>query len=154
MKAKCRKCGDTIEVTRPREFKSCRCGAIGLDYGDGYYYRVCGNPENFDGEVKGIPRIKDIERISDIDSMEPGSTITIDGHKMTVKKCINKNRDGLASIDLSSLAKATTTFNEPIIISRAEVKPVMIDNFWAEMTEHFKALAKLCEEKSEEITSK
>lgn len=31
MKAKCKKCGDTVEVTRPREFKSCKCGAISLD---------------------------------------------------------------------------------------------------------------------------
>lgn len=59
MKAKCRKCGDTVEVTRPREFKSCKCGAISLDYGDGYYYRVGGNPEDFDGEIEGAPIIHD-----------------------------------------------------------------------------------------------
>lgn len=28
-------------------------------------------------------------------------------------------------------------------------KAIKIDNFWAEMAEYFKALAKLCEEKSE-----
>ena len=66
MKAKCRKCGDTVEVTKPREFKSCKCGAIALDYGDPpYYSRVCGNPENFDGEIEGAPKI----RFAD-DSME------------------------------------------------------------------------------------
>lgn len=59
MKAKCRKCGDTIEVTKPREFKSCKCGAINLDYGDGeYYFRVGGNPEDFDGEIEDAPKIR------------------------------------------------------------------------------------------------
>ena len=55
MKAKCKKCGDTVEVTKLREYKTCKCGAIGLDYGDGYYYRVCGSPEDFDGEIEGAP---------------------------------------------------------------------------------------------------
>ncbi|MBR2492233.1 MAG: hypothetical protein IKB64_02035 [Paludibacteraceae bacterium] len=59
MKAKCRKCGDTVEVARLREYKSCKCGAIGLDYGDGYYYRVCGDPEDFEGEIEDIPQIND-----------------------------------------------------------------------------------------------
>ena len=65
MKAKCKKCGDTVEVTRPREFKSCKCGAINLDYGDGEnYYRVGGNPEDFDGEIEDAPKIR--ERAMDI----------------------------------------------------------------------------------------
>lgn len=65
MKAKCKKCGDVIEVIRPREYKSCKCGAIGLDYGDGeYYFRVCGSPEDFDGDIEGVPTIK--ERATDI----------------------------------------------------------------------------------------
>lgn len=59
MKAKCKKCGDTVEVTRPREFKSCKCGAIALDYGDGYYFRVGGNLEDFDGEIEDVPKIND-----------------------------------------------------------------------------------------------
>lgn len=59
MKAKCKKCGDTVEVTRPREFKSCKCGAINLDYGDGYYFRVGGSPEDFDGEIEDVPKIND-----------------------------------------------------------------------------------------------
>lgn len=60
MKAKCRKCGDTVEVTRPGEYKSCKCGAIALDYGDGEnYFRVCGNPEDFDGEIEDVPKMLD-----------------------------------------------------------------------------------------------
>lgn len=59
MKAKCRKCGDTVEVTRPKECKSCKCGAINLDYGDGYYFRVGGNLEDFDGEIEDVPKIND-----------------------------------------------------------------------------------------------
>lgn len=59
MKAKCKKCGDTVEVTKPKEFKSCKCGAIALDYGDGYYYRVGGNLEDFDGEIEDVPKIND-----------------------------------------------------------------------------------------------
>lgn len=71
MKAKCRKCGDTIEVTKPREFKSCKCGAINLDYGDGEnYYRVSGNPEDFDGNIEDAPKIRfaddSMERAMDI----------------------------------------------------------------------------------------
>lgn len=60
MKAKCRKCGDTVEVTKLKEYKSCKCGAINLDYGDGEnYYRVGGNPENFDGEIEDAPELKE-----------------------------------------------------------------------------------------------
>lgn len=60
MRCKCKKCGDTVEVTKLREFKSCKCGAIALDYGDPpYYYRVCGNPEDFDGEVEDAPELKE-----------------------------------------------------------------------------------------------
>ena len=58
MKAKCRKCGDTVEVTKLKEYKTCKCGAIGLDYGDGYYFRTCGNLEDFDGEIEDAPKIK------------------------------------------------------------------------------------------------
>lgn len=66
MKAKCKKCGDTVEVTRPGEYKSCKCGAIALDYGDGEnYYRAVGNPKDFDGETEDTPKI----RFAD-DSME------------------------------------------------------------------------------------
>ena len=94
MKAKCKKCGDIVEVTKPREYKTCKCGAIGLDYGDGYYFRVCGNPEDFDGEVEGAPA--------------ENSTVNYD-------------------------------IAEPV--GKA-------DNFWVEMAEHFKDIAKICEERS------
>lgn len=72
MKAKCKKCGDTIEVTKPREYKSCKCGAINLDYGDGeYYFRVGGDPEDFDGEIEDAPKIRFV-----VDSMEKGAKIS------------------------------------------------------------------------------
>ena len=105
MKAKCKKCGDTVEVTELREYKTCKCGAIGLDYGDGYYYRVCGDPEDFDGEIEGAPKVP---------RKKKGYTVA--------------------------------KLEEPITISRA----TLIDNFWAEMAEHFKAIAKLCEERSKQ----
>lgn len=72
MRAKCKRCGDIVEVTRPREFKSCKCGAIALDYGDGeYYFRVCGSPEDFDGEIEDAPKT----RFAD-DSMEKAAKIS------------------------------------------------------------------------------
>lgn len=61
MRAKCAKCGDIVEVSHYHEFKSCKCGAIFLDYGDGYYSRTGGAPENFDKEFdkeQGIDRFK------------------------------------------------------------------------------------------------
>ena len=61
MRAKCAKCGDVVEVSHLREYKSCKCGAISLDYGDGYYSRMGGNPEDFDREFdkeQGIDRFK------------------------------------------------------------------------------------------------
>lgn len=61
MKAKCKRCGDIVEVTKPREYKTCRCGAINLDYGDEYYFRVGGNLEDFDGEIEDVPKIKDLD---------------------------------------------------------------------------------------------
>lgn len=61
MRAKCAKCGDIVEVSHLREYKSCKCGAISLDYGDGYYSRMGGAPEDFDKEFdkeQGIDRFK------------------------------------------------------------------------------------------------
>ena len=61
MRAKCAKCHDIVEVSRPCEYKSCKCGAISLDYGDGYYSRMGGAPEDFDKEFdkeQGIDRFK------------------------------------------------------------------------------------------------
>lgn len=59
MRAKCAKCGDIVEVSHYNEFKSCKCGAISLDYGDGYYSRTCGAPENFDKEFDKEQGIED-----------------------------------------------------------------------------------------------
>lgn len=50
MKAKCARCGDIVEVSHFKEYKTCKCGAISLDYGDGYYSRMGGAPEDFDKE--------------------------------------------------------------------------------------------------------
>lgn len=61
LKAKCAKCHEVIEVSRFGEYKSCKCGAISLDFGDGYYFRMGGNPEDFDKEFdkeNGIDRFK------------------------------------------------------------------------------------------------
>lgn len=61
MRAKCAKCGDIVEVSHFKEYKSCKCGAISLDYGDGYYSRMGGAPEDFDKEFdkeQGIDRFK------------------------------------------------------------------------------------------------
>lgn len=61
LKAKCAKCGDIVEVSHYKEFKTCKCGAIFLDYGDGYYFRMGGAPEDFDKEFdkeQGIDRFK------------------------------------------------------------------------------------------------
>ncbi len=74
MKAKCKKCGDTVEVTRPREFKSCKCGAINLDYGDEFYYRVGGDPEDFDGEIEDVPKIHNADIV--IEHFHPEQTVT------------------------------------------------------------------------------
>lgn len=74
MKAKCKKCGDTVEVTKPKEFKSCKCGAINLDYGDEFYYRVGGNPEDFDGEIEGAPKIHTGDIV--IEHSHPEQTVT------------------------------------------------------------------------------
>lgn len=123
MKAKCKKCGGTVEVTHIREYKTCECGAIGLDYGDGYYYRVCGNPEDFDGAIEDEP--KDIGLTKVEDPRDPEKVDVI----------LNKK-----------YGEATTTLNEPIIISRATIT----DNFWVEMAEHFRAMAELCEERSKQ----
>lgn len=90
MKAKCKKCGDTVEVTRPGEYKSCKCGAIALDYGDGEnYYRAVGDPKDFDGEIEDTPKI----RFAD-DSMERAMDIigeeNIGGESKPAREYLNK----------------------------------------------------------------
>lgn len=82
MRAKCRKCGDTVEVTRPKEFKSCKCGAISLDCGDEYYYRVCGAPEDFDGEIEDVPKIE--ERV------KPSELCNVDESIKQAREYLNK----------------------------------------------------------------
>lgn len=61
LKAKCAWCHEVVEVSRPGEFKTCKCGKIGLDFGDGYYYRIIGSPSDFDtkfDEENGIKRFE------------------------------------------------------------------------------------------------
>lgn len=125
MKAKCRKCGDTIEVTHTREFKSCKCGAIYLDYGDGKnYYRAGGDPKDFDGEIEDAPEIHtgDIT----IEHFPPEQTVTTIRH-------------GVVCDEDAALGRHHGW----------DKAPFKTDNFWSEMAEHFKAMAKLCEERSE-----
>lgn len=51
LRAKCVKCGTIIEVEDgTKEYKKCKCGAINIDGGDEFYYRVGGNPDCFDVE--------------------------------------------------------------------------------------------------------
>lgn len=72
MRAKCAHCHEIVEVSRLREYKTCKCGAIGLDYGDGYYSRMSGNVEDFDKEFdkeNGIKRFEkyELEKSEDFD---------------------------------------------------------------------------------------
>lgn len=61
LKAKCAWCHEVVKVSQPREYKTCKCGRIGLDFGDGYYYRIIGSPSDFDkkfDEENGIKRFE------------------------------------------------------------------------------------------------
>lgn len=63
LKAKCAWCHDVVEVSKPGEFKTCKCGKIGLDAGDVYLYRMIGDPCDFDkkfDEENGIKRFKSL----------------------------------------------------------------------------------------------
>lgn len=104
MKAKCKKCGDTVEVTRLREYKTCKCGAIGLDYGDGYYYRVCGNPEDFDGEIEGAPSNLGITKVEDPHKPEKLGVILNDYSTEELDNLMHDNH-----VDLSNEASADLT---------------------------------------------
>lgn len=98
MRAKCAKCGDIVEVSHFKEYKSCKCGAISLDYGDGYYSRMGGAPEDFDKEFdkeQGIDRFKpfkeslqgteansntefySVEREPDVELMNMGTLVSL-----------------------------------------------------------------------------
>lgn len=61
LKAKCAWCHDVIEVSKPREFKTCKCGRIGLDFGEGYHYRMIGGPSDFDKKFDEENEIKRFE---------------------------------------------------------------------------------------------
>lgn len=107
MKAKCRKCGDTVEVTKPGEFKYCKCEAIALDYGDGEnYYRAVGNPENFDGEIEGAPKI----RFAD-DSMERAMDVigeeNIGGESKPVKDAGLRDPDNPSEAGVAKISMDT-----------------------------------------------
>ena len=124
MKAKCRKCGGTVEVTRPREFKFCKCGAISLDYGDGEnYYRVVGNPENFDGEIEDAPVIERHKRILyrfksrlvDICDKSNGKYgLTVDGYLMA-KEADGKYETSFSQEDISKLNDPMLLHSEQLI---------------------------------------
>lgn len=104
MKAKCKHCGDTIEVTKPREYKSCKCGAINLDYGDEFYYRVGGSTEDFDGEIEDVPKIHDREiytKVSDPD-LE-----TLSNYYADIADCFKQ-----LAYDFSHLSKVMKDRNE------------------------------------------
>lgn len=100
MKAKCKKCGDTVEVTKIGEYKSCKCGAIGLDYGDGeYYYRVNGDPKDFDGEIEDAPTMR-ADRVIDTAPTEWDSVAPT--QKETVRN--DRKEPGATDITLSDIA--------------------------------------------------
>lgn len=102
MKAKCKKCGDTVEVTKLREYKTCKCGAIGLDYGDGYYYRVCGSPEDFDGEIEGVPTNLGTTKVEDPHKPEKKDVILNDYSTEELNNLMHDNHRDLsheASVD-------------------------------------------------------
>lgn len=127
MKAKCIKCGDTVEVTRPKEYKTCKCGAIALDYGDPpYYYRVGGNPEDFDGEIEDAPKIRERERhkrtlyrfksrLVDICDKSNGKYgLTVDGYLM-IKGADGKYKTLFSQEDISKLNDPMLLHSEQLI---------------------------------------
>ena len=124
MRAKCAKCGSTVEVTKDREYKTCKCGAIGLDYGDGYYYRVCGNPKNFDGKIEGVPKLEDPIKSSEM---------------------CNADYD-LASIDLSELGKSTISDPDLEALSNYYAD---IANCFERLADDFNHLSKVMEDRNE-----
>lgn len=101
MKAKCAKCGDIVEVSHYKEYKTCKCGAISLDYGDGYYSRMGGAPEDFDKEFdkeQDIDRFKtfkvtkkqEVKSVEDMSYEELSSVITIYGEEIMQMSTLTK----------------------------------------------------------------
>lgn len=87
LKAKCAKCGDIIEVSHYGEYKSCKCGAIFLDYGDGHYFRMGGNPENFDKEFdkeQGIDRFNPFKESLEGTKVDSNTDIYIKKTEQTI----------------------------------------------------------------------
>jgi len=106
LKAKCAKCGDIVEVSHPREFKSCKCGAISLDYGDGYYSRMGGAPDDFDKEFdkeQGIDRFKPFKELEKLSS----NTEILALKKQEVKPVEDMSYEELSSV--------TTIYGEEIM---------------------------------------
>lgn len=100
MKAKCKKCGNTVEVTKAREYKTCKCGAIGLDYRDGeYYYRINGKPKDFDGKIEDVPTRRTDKAI---DTMPAERDSVASTQKVTVRN--DRKEPGATDIGLSDIA--------------------------------------------------
>lgn len=106
MRAKCAKCGDIVEVSHFKEYKSCKCGAISLDYGDGYYCRMGGAPDDFDKEFdkeQGIDRFKPFKELEKLSS----NTETLVLKKQEVKPVEDMSYEELSSV--------TTIYGEEIM---------------------------------------
>lgn len=100
MRAKCIKCGDIVEVSHYREFKSCKCGAISLDYGDGYYSRMGGAPEDFDKEFdkeQGVDRFKPFEELKKPEELDSNTEFIV-LEKQEVKPIEDMSYDELNSV--------------------------------------------------------
>lgn len=81
LKAKCAHCGTVVEVSEPNEYKTCKCGKISLDAGDGYYWRMGGNPEDFDKEfdkTNGIERFKQFDPKPEVKTIKPVEEMSYD----------------------------------------------------------------------------
>lgn len=45
---KCKKCGDFIYSRTVHDFHSCTCEACSIDGGQNDYFRICGNPGDYE----------------------------------------------------------------------------------------------------------
>lgn len=109
MKAKCAKCGDIVEVSHLREYKTCKCGAISLDYGDGYYFRMGGAPEDFDKEFdkeQGVERFKPFKELKRPEEFDSNTEFLILG-KQEVK--------AIGDMTYDELCDVTTIYGEEIM---------------------------------------
>lgn len=109
LKAKCAKCGDIVEVSHLREYKTCKCGAISLDYGDGYYFRMGGAPEDFDKEFdkeQGIDRFKPFKELKKPEELDSNTEFLVLG-KQEVKP--------IGEMTYDELCDVTTVYGEEIM---------------------------------------